>query len=60
MTDAKEKPKPKINLRFLYQFCNDVEEIRRFYADKVGKHPEKLSPIRLRPRDPGASPSAAT
>lgn len=29
----------------------DMQIIRDFYADKVGKHPEQLSPIRLRPRD---------
>jgi 1-acyl-sn-glycerol-3-phosphate acyltransferase len=27
----------------------DMDKIRAFYADKVGKHPEKLGSIRLRP-----------
>ena len=27
----------------------DMERIRSFYADKTGRHPEKLSQIRLRP-----------
>ena len=36
---------------------SDMEKIRAFYADKVGKHPEKLGSIRLRP-DGGESSAA--
>jgi 1-acyl-sn-glycerol-3-phosphate acyltransferase len=28
----------------------DMERIRGFYADVIGKHPENLSPIRVNPR----------
>ncbi len=30
----------------------DFERLRAFYADKTGKHPEQLSPIRVRPPAP--------
>lgn len=29
----------------------DFEQIRTFYDDKVGRHPSKQSPIRLKPKD---------
>ncbi len=36
----------------------DMEKIREFYADKVGKRPEKTSAMRLRPRDSGGPPAS--
>lgn len=28
--------KPDINIRFIFNFCNDIEEMRRFYSEIVG------------------------
>lgn len=36
----------------------DMELIRDFYADKVGRHPEKFGEIRLREEESGGTPSA--
>ncbi len=33
---SEEKPKPKLNIRYLFTFCQDVEEIRHFYSDLLG------------------------
>jgi 1-acyl-sn-glycerol-3-phosphate acyltransferase len=33
----------------------DMDKIRAFYADKVGKHPEWFGPVRLRDEEGGAS-----
>jgi 1-acyl-sn-glycerol-3-phosphate acyltransferase len=38
---------------------SDMEKIRAFYADKVGKHPEKLGSIRLRSEAEEAGASSA-
>lgn len=38
---------------------SDMEKIRAFYADKVGKHPEKLGTIRLRSEVEGSNASTA-
>ena len=27
---------PKVNIRFLYNYCNDLAEMRRFYSDLIG------------------------
>ena len=32
----------------------DMDAIRAFYADKVGKYPESFGPVRLREEEPGA------
>ncbi len=31
-----EKSEPKVNVRFIFSICNDVEEMRRFYSDLLG------------------------
>ena len=28
--------KPEVNVRFLYFFCNDIDEVREFYTDLLG------------------------
>jgi hypothetical protein len=33
------------------QIDADFEQISAFYSDKVGRHPSKQSPIRLRSKD---------
>jgi len=33
----------------------DMDRIRAFYADKVGKHPEKFGPVRLREEPEGSA-----
>ncbi len=38
----------------------DMEKIRAFYADKVGRHPEKQGSIRLRPEAEESTTSAAS
>jgi len=42
---ADKKEVPKINIRFIYSLCNDVREIKKFYADvlqmKPGSYQEK-------------------
>ena len=38
MEESKKIGKPKINLRFLFLVCNDVEAIRHFYVDLLGLH----------------------
>lgn len=30
------KDTPKVNIRFLYNYCNDLAEIRQFYTDLLG------------------------
>ena len=37
----------------------DMDRIRAFYADKVGKHPQWFGPVRLKDESPGASASDA-
>ena len=37
------KPKPKVNLRFLYSFCKDVAAARRFYTEGLGMQEECAS-----------------
>jgi 1-acyl-sn-glycerol-3-phosphate acyltransferase len=39
--------------------AKDMDVIRAFYADKVGKHPEQFGPVRLREEEPDAHPNAA-
>lgn len=34
----------------------DMETIRAFYADKIGKHPEKTGIVSVRPRELGDEP----
>jgi hypothetical protein len=36
MADEKKPDAPTINIRFLFNFCNDVEAVRRFYTDLLG------------------------
>lgn len=36
----------------------DMDAIQAFYADKVGRHPERMSAIALPPAEPGASSEA--
>ena len=31
-----EKETPRINVRFLFNFCNDLKAVRRFYTDLIG------------------------
>jgi len=31
-----EKSKPKINIRFLFNICNDIDEMKKFYTDFLG------------------------
>jgi hypothetical protein len=33
---AEEKPKPRINIRFLFTFCTDVDVMRHFYTELMG------------------------
>src|SRR5262245_58471001 len=35
MPDEK-KPVPTINVRFLFNYCNDIEAVRRFYTELLG------------------------
>ncbi|MCB9591105.1 MAG: lysophospholipid acyltransferase family protein [Sandaracinaceae bacterium] len=37
----------------------DMDQIRAFYADKVGKYPEKFGPVRLREEDSEEAEAAA-
>jgi 1-acyl-sn-glycerol-3-phosphate acyltransferase len=39
-------------LRATGDIQQDMDRIRAFYADKVGKYPEKFGPVRLREEDP--------
>ncbi len=34
--------------------AKDMDQIRAFYADKVGKYPEKFGPVRLREEEPSS------
>lgn len=36
----------------------DMDRIRAFYADKIGKHPEKFGPVRLREESPSTADAA--
>jgi 1-acyl-sn-glycerol-3-phosphate acyltransferase len=38
--------------------AKDMDAIRAFYADKVGKHPDQFGPVRLREEGPDALPTA--
>ena len=31
-----DKKKTTVNIRYIFNFCNDIEEIREFYSDLVG------------------------
>jgi len=31
-----EKPKPKVNLRFVFSMCNDIAAMKKFYTDLLG------------------------
>jgi catechol 2,3-dioxygenase-like lactoylglutathione lyase family enzyme len=35
MVEAKAD-KPKVNVRFLFNLCNDIDEVRHFYTDLLG------------------------
>lgn len=34
--EKKPDDKPKLNIRYLYSFCNDVASMRKFYSDQLG------------------------
>lgn len=37
VTEKKNAPgKPKVNIRFIFNVCNDVENMRHFYTDLIG------------------------
>ena len=36
MAEPESKPKPKVNLRFLYAFCNAMPPMRAFYTELLG------------------------
>ena len=42
-TVSDPKPKPKVNLRFLYTFCRDVAAVRRFYTEGLGMQEQCVS-----------------
>jgi len=36
MSEKAPKPEPRVNLKFMFSLCNDVDKMRHFYTDILG------------------------